>query len=204
MDDRNEKKSANRRDALGVGLAGLAALAATDVADAQTAEDNETLVAEIEEVLEQTQARWNSGKRDTLKEMWDADDPEPWYVPEEYRDPFMSWAEIDEYWNPNTSGLEYFQWGFSNVRAKRLAPDIALSIFDHFYELKVKGDTQKPWGGFDRCLAIFRKKPEGWRHILYAQCPLGAEIYVRAMREQLVRPGFEAWKAGVEENQFKR
>ncbi len=201
MDDRNEDEKVNRRDALGTGagLAGLAALAAMDLGDAEAAEDNAELVAEIEEVLKQTEARWNSGSRDTLKEMWDADDPEPWYVPEEYREPFMSWAEIDEYWNPKTSGLEYFQWGFSNVRAKRLAPDIALAMFDHFYELKVKGDKQVPWGGFDRCLAIFRKKPEGWRHILYAQCPLGAETYMRALREQMVKPGFDAWKARVEE-----
>lgn len=28
-----------------------------------------------------------------------------------------------------------------------------------------------PTAGFDRCLTLFRKKPEGWKHILYAQCP---------------------------------
>jgi hypothetical protein len=199
MNNRNDEKEVTRRDSISVaGVAGLAVLAALDTSRAEADDDNTDLVVEIEEVLRQTEERWNSGQRNTLREMWDTDDAEPWYVPEEYREPFTSWAEIDEYWNPGTSGLDYFRWGFSNVRAKRLAPDIALALFDHFYELKVKGEKQRPWGGFDRCLAIFRKKPEGWRHILYAQCPLGSEIYMRALREQLVKPGFETWKAQVE------
>ncbi len=191
----------SRRDSFAV-AAGFAALASfisqSEDADAQEKdEDNAQLVAEIEDVLRQTEARWNSGQRDTLREMWDTDDPEPWYVPEEIIEPFTSWAEINDYWNPNTSGLDRFTWGFGNVRAKRLAPDIALVLFEHFYELKIKGDTQVPFGGFDRCLAVFRKKPEGWRHILYAQCPLGAETYVRALREQAIQPDFATFRDRV-------
>ena len=195
---RNEKSPyVSRREslALGLGVATLVGLAKSP-AIAQDSGD-EDLLAEIEEALRQTQERWNSGERISLREMWDTDDPEPWYVPEEIVEPFTTWPEINAYWSPKTRGLDYFKWGFGNVRAKRLAPDIALALFEHFYELKIKGDTQVPFGGFDRCLAIFRKKPEGWRHILYAQCPLGAETYVRALREQAIQPDFDTFRERV-------
>ena len=189
----------SRRDSLAMGLS-VATLAGIGESTAFAQGDSDgDLVTEIEEVLRQTEERWNSGERLTLREVWDTDDPEPWYVPEEIVEPFMSWEEINAYWGPKprARGLEYFKWGFGNVRAKRLAPDIALSLFEHFYEFKIKGDGQVPFGGFDRCLAIFRKKPEGWRHILYAQCPLGAETYVQALRQQAIQPDFETFRDRV-------
>lgn len=188
-----------RRDSLAMGLS-VATLVGMGESTAFARDGSDSdLVAEIEEVLRQTEERWNSGERLTLREVWDTDDPEPWYVPEEFVDPFMSWEEINSYWGPKPGarGLEYFKWGFGNVRAKLLVPDIALSLFEHFYEFKIKGDAQVPFGGFDRCLAIFRKKPEGWRHILYAQCPLGPEIYVQALRQQAIQPDFETFRDRV-------
>ena len=50
-----------------------------------------------------------------------------------------------------------------------------------------------PTAGFDRCLTIFRKKPDGWKHILYAQCPLGPDTYIRTLRQKIVQPDFKAF-----------
>ena len=147
---------------------------------------------EIEAVLRETQEIWNSQDFGRLKEVWDADDPEPWYVPEEIPEPFYSWPEIERYWNPGRKVLDAFRWEFSNLKVKALAPDLALAIFDHFYEIALGvGPPSAPTAGFDRCLAIFRKTPAGWRHILYAQCPLGPDTYVRALRERIVTPQFQ-------------
>ena len=46
-------------------------------------------------------------------------------------------------------------------------------------------------------LWLFRRKPEGWRHILYAQCPLGPDTYVRALRQRIVRDDFAAFAASL-------
>ena len=198
MKTNDKSPDVSRRESLALGL-GFATLAGLMESPA-LAQDNgdDDLVAEIEEVLQQTQDRWNSGDTTTLREVWDTDDPDPWYVPEEIVKAFTTWEEITAYWSPKGSrGLEYFKWGFADVRAKRLAPDIALAMFQHFYEFQRAGGTTPPSGGFDRCLAIFRKKPEGWRHILYAQCPLGPEAYVRALRTQAIQPDFETFRARV-------
>jgi hypothetical protein len=150
------------------------------------------LYREIEAVLRETEAIWNSQDFGRLKEVWDADDPEPWYVPEEIPEPFYSWPEIERYWNPGRKVLDAFRWEFSNLKVKALADDLTLAIFDHFYEIALGvGPPSAPTAGFDRCLAIFRKTPAGWRHILYAQCPLGPDTYVRALRERIVTPEFQ-------------
>ncbi len=181
----------DRRTALQMGLAigGLAAVAG----GASAADTDADLHAEIEAVLQQTQEIWNSQDSIRLKEVWDTDDPEPWYVPEEIREPFRSWAEIDGYWG-RPGSLNAFRWQFSNLRVKSLAPDLCLALFDHFYELDIAARPPMPdlapMAGFDRVITLYRKKPEGWRHILYAQCPLGPEIYVRALRERIVSPDF--------------
>jgi hypothetical protein len=180
--------------ALAIGGAG--ALGVTTAANA----DDGSLHEQIEGVLKETEAIWNSQEFHRLKEMWDADDPEPWYVPEEIQTPFRSWPEIERYWNPGRKVLDAFRWQFSNLHVKRLAPDLALALFDHFYEIKVAiGRPAPATAGFDRCIALFRLKPEGWRHLLYAQCPLGPDTYVRALRERIVSPDFEQFRESLQE-----
>ena len=163
------------------------------------------IVAEITEVLSQYEKIWNSQDFSRLRELWDTDDPEPYYVPEEIEEPLIGWPALNRYWNPPRPGgksmLEAFRWGFSNVRARLLAPDLALSIFDHRFEMKLRGERNKPRAGFDRCIGIFRKKPEGWRFILYAQCPLGPEAYVRALCGKIVSPDFEDFRKKVQEKE---
>lgn len=188
----------DRRAAMQMTLVGLAALGSgARPADAA----NDKLHAEIEAVLNVTKSIWNSQEFHRLKEVWDADDPEPWYVPEEIETPFRSWPEIDRYWNPGRKVLDAFRWDFSNLHVKSLAPDLALALFDHFYELKVAiGRPQPATAGFDRVITLFRKKPEGWRHILYAQCPLGPEIYVRALRHKILSPDFEEFRQSLKDS----
>ena len=151
----------------------------------------------IDEVLKRTREIWNSQDFAQLKEVWDADDPEPWYVPEEIETPFYSWPEIEKYWNPGRKVLQGFRWDYSNLRVKLLAPDLAMAIFDHFYEIQLVFGPQDPTAGFDKVLTLFRRKPEGWRHILYAQCPLGPETYVRALRKKMVRPDFDEFRESL-------
>ena len=148
----------------------------------------------IDEVLKKTREIWNSQDFARLKEVWDGDDPEPWYVPEEIETPFFSWPQIEKYWNPGRKVLKGFRWDYSNLRVKQLAPDLAMAFFDHFYEIELIFGPQGPTAGFDRVLTLFRKKPDGWRHILYAQCPLGPETYVRALLREIVRPDFEDFR----------
>lgn len=183
----DDARRISRRDAMLMAAAFGGLASAGSVAGPGSA-----LHSDIEALLNETQDIWNSQQFHRLKEVWDADDPEPWYVPEEIPQAFHSWPELERYWNPGRKVLEGFRWRFSNLKVKSLAPDLALAIFDHFYEIKLAvGPPSPPTAGFDRCITLFRKKPAGWRHILYAQCPLGPDTYVRALRQRIVSPDFD-------------
>lgn len=196
MTDESRGAALDRRTALALGLLGGAGLL-----DPAGAEAGGTLHAEIEAVLKRTEEIWNSQHFYRLKDVWDADDPEPWYVPEEITTPFRSWPEIEKYWGPPLRVLRAFRWKFSNLHVKSLAPDLALALFDHFYEIEVaigRPPLPPPTAGFDRCLTLFRRKPDGWKHILYAQCPLGPDSYIRALREKIVQQDFKAFSDEAE------
>lgn len=191
----------DRREALGLmlalgGLAGLPQAGHALVPEGPSSAPDEVFDA-IDAVLKTTRDIWNSQDFARLKEVWDADDPEPWYVPEEIEAPFFSWPEIEKYWDPGRKVLQGFRWDYDKLRVKLVADDLALAIFDHFYEIQLIFGPQEPTAGFDRVLTLFRKTPDGWRHILYAQCPLGPEAYVRAMRKEFVRPDFEEFKESL-------
>jgi hypothetical protein len=210
MESEKEDKSIDRREAVAMMLAlgGLMVAPNPAAAGAHTTSDTpapdlpssapDEVFNAIDDVLKQTREIWNSQDFGRLKEVWDGDDPEPWYVPEEIEAPFFSWPQIEKYWNPGRKVLKGFRWDYSNLRVKQLAPDLALALFDHFYEIELIFGPQDPTAGFDRVLTIFRKTAHGWRHILYAQCPLGPESYVRALRKTIVRPDFEAFRDGLE------
>jgi hypothetical protein len=209
MHQEKENESVDRREAVAMMLAlgGLMAVPAPVAAGAHTTSDTsvpdlkssapDEVHAAIDDVLKKTREIWNSQDFGRLKEVWDASDPEPWYVPEEIETPFFSWPQIEKYWNPGRKVLEAFRWDYANLRVKQLAPDLALALFDHFYEIQLVFGPKDPTAGFDRVLTLFRKTPEGWRHILYAQCPLGPESYVRALRKEIVRPDFESFRDGL-------
>jgi len=148
------------------------------------------LYAEIDAVLKKTEECWNSQNWYHMNELWDEDDPEPIYVAEELYEPMIGWETIRKYWRPAGKGLDAFRWGYSNLFVKELAPDIALALFNHWFELKIVGGKIPPRAGFDRVLALYRKRPEGWKQIMYAQCPLGPDTYVRALCEKIVKPDF--------------
>jgi len=157
----------------------------------------------IDEVLQTTRSIWNSQDFGRLKEVWDANDPEPWYVPEEIEQPFFAWPQLEKYWNPGRKVLKGFRWDYDNLRVKMLCDDLCIALFDHYYEIQLIYGPQEPTAGFDRVLTLFRKTPDGWRHILYAQCPLGPENYVRALRKNMVRDDFDEFSQGLDRSNTK-
>ena len=209
----SDEQKLDRREALGLmlamgGIGGLFAAAeesragghfAPPAADIPSSAPDEVFEA-IDAVLKRTREIWNSQDFGRLKEVWDANDPEPWYVPEEIEEPFYSWPQLERYWNPGRKVLKGFRWDYDKLRVKMLCDDLAIALFNHYYEIQLIFGPPEPTAGFDRVITLFRKTEDGWRHILYAQCPLGPESYVRAMRKTLVRPDFEEFTESLEKS----
>ena len=71
-----------------------------------------------------------------------------------------------------------------------IASDLAFAIWDLHFEMKIKG--RRPLGEDIRVTGIFRKKPEGWRYIHYAEAPMASMVYIQKLFEKDVQPEFKA------------
>lgn len=148
----------------------------------------------INAVLARTEEIWNTQEWWRLPtEIWDREDPTPIYVAEELYDVMVGWDILDRYIFPPTKQMAAFRWGYSKLFVKYLAPGVALALYDHWFEIKVrdKGPMSVPRHGFDRVLSIYNLRDDGWRQSLYAQCPLGPDTYARRMAEKLVGDDFD-------------
>lgn len=211
MDNENDD-GLNRREVLATFVgATLLAAAASDASAGSHSESRKTpityppsdpkLFEEIDAVLKRTEAIWAAQEWWRLPtEIWDRQDPTPMYVAEELYDVMIGWDILDEYIFPPKKGLDAFRWGYSNLFVKELAPGVALALYDHWFEIKIKvpGPIGVPRHGFDRVLSIYNLRDDGWRQSLYAQCPLGPDTYVRAMAEKLVQPDFDEFYERVQ------
>ena len=134
MQDSDKPDSPDRRELLCLALAMGGLFAASEQASAgghfapppmdipSSAPDE--VFAAIDKVLQRTREIWNSQDFGALKEVWDASDPEPWYIPEEVEQPFFSWPQLEKYWNPGRKVLKGFRWDYDSLRVKMLGEDL--------------------------------------------------------------------------------
>jgi hypothetical protein len=61
---------------------------------------NKDITAEIEALLHQTEAIWDSQDTAALRDLWDTDDAEPFYLAGEQDDWFVGWDAINAYLAP--------------------------------------------------------------------------------------------------------
>ena len=186
----------NRREATLMGLmfAGVGGVASLSEAFAQETPESSDLIAEIEVELRKQEEIWNSQDYQRIRELWDHDDPEPYFVAAELDRTIIGWPALNKYLAPTRSGLAAFRWGFSNVNARLLAPDVAMAVFDHWFEFQLGGENRVPKSGFDRLLCIFKRKPDGWKQIVYANCPHSFETHARKLVERNVKPDFAEFR----------
>lgn len=186
----------NRRDAtlLALMLSGAGGVGSVSSAFAQETPDNSELVAEIEAELRKQEEIWNSQDYQRIRELWDHDDPEPWFVAAELDETIIGWPALNNYLAPEESGLAAFRWGFSNVHARLLSDDVVLAVCDHWFEFELVFGNQAPKSGFDRLLLVYKRKPDGWKQILYANCPHSFETHARKLVERNVRPDFAEFR----------
>lgn len=150
---------------------------------------------EIEALFKDYEAVWNSQDLAKLKQFWDDDDPEPFYLAEEQNDWRFGWEAVERYWEPNPNGkssLESIMMGYRDFRVKQISDDVAICACWVRHDMKMRG-PMKATGGDARVMSVFRKKPEGWRFAAYCEGPMSPALYVHKLYEMNVSPEFEAF-----------
>ena len=148
------------------------------------------LNAELTATIDELAAKWNSQDYSTVLEMWDPDQEVPFYLAEEQADWFIGWEPLRDYLDPPQPNpmIEAMRLQPSNVRAKLIAPDLAIAVWDLKFEMKMR--FQQPIGEEIRVSGVLRKKPEGWRFIQYAESPKTAMVYLQGLIAEQIEPDF--------------
>lgn len=186
---------------LGVGLT----MTANSINSAEAAEQDE--IAAIKAVVHETAERWNSQDYRTVLELWDQDEEVPFYLAEEQDDWFIGWEPLRAYLAPPMPSpvMEGLREEMYDISVKLIANDLAIAAWQMHFEMKMRG--RPPIGENVRVSAVFRKKPEGWRYIHWAESPMTALVYIEKLFQRDVdhekfaplpersRKVKEAWRA---------
>jgi ketosteroid isomerase-like protein len=151
--------------------------------DAVTAEE-QALVTEITAFLAEYEAVYDNQDYRTLKGMW-VDDGNPIYMAEEVPFPLYGEDRLNNYFNPMPgkrilSGLDN---KYSLIRAKYIAPNVAVATYRLDYDFKLVGRSASH--GWDRVMAVFVKEAEGWKLSAYTEAPMGPGTMVRRMMKDI-------------------
>lgn len=153
---------------------------------------NEEITAEITELLRETERRWDSQNTASLKELWDTDDPDPFYLAGEQDNWFVGWSELDAYLDPRGKPniTQAIRVRFYDIQAKLLAPDLAFAAYWMRTDMKLVFQP-KPFGSDNRVSAVFRRKPEGWRYVAYTEAFQAPNMYMNRLMENDVSEDYQ-------------
>lgn len=150
---------------------------------------------EIRTFFDEYEVRWNSKRFASLAELWDRDDPAPFYRPMEVDGYIAAWKDLERYWEPRpgNSFIDELNFRYTNLRAKPVSADVAVVMSDFEWDLKMKGgEYAKPLSGRDPVITVLKKKPEGWRMCAYVEACMHPAVYVKKLCDLAVRPSFVA------------
>ena len=174
-----------RRDALKMLAAGAlpgAAVARSGAVD---------ITAEIEALLRETEEIWNSQDTARLRELWDRNDPEPFYLAGEQENWFIGWEQLNAYLAPaGRKVTEAIRVKFYDIHARLLTPDLAFAAYWMRTDMKVVF-APKPFGSDNRVSAVFRRKPEGWRYLCYTEAFQAPTLYMQKLFEKDISPDYD-------------
>ncbi|MCL4779287.1 MAG: nuclear transport factor 2 family protein [Gammaproteobacteria bacterium] len=133
-----------------------------------TAAPQTELERELTAFLERYAEVYNRQAYAELLEMWDTGEPDVVYMAEELDPPMYGWTAIRDYFN-RPGSLDGIRNEYSEVRARLLAPDLALATYRLRFDIAVRG--MKPLSSFDRVVAVFRRCNGEWKLSAYAEAP---------------------------------
>jgi len=140
------------------------------------------LAQEIEETVEKYRDCWARLDFVGMRSLWDPDEADPLYLPEELGQALVGWEPIEQYWSATREATSTIRLETWNLHARTLGPGLAAAV----YEMRWIGDFagySRPIGGDTRVAAIFRRRDGAWRFIQYVEAPLAPIVYFRRSYE---------------------
>ena len=148
---------------------------------------DEEAKSEIIELINETKQIWDTQNYSDLKTLWDTDDKNPLYIPEERVDFPTDWKSLEKYWDPipGRKILEGIRNDYSNIKIKLISDEVAIIVMDLHYDLKVINSN--PLSGFDRVMCVVVKKDGQWKYSAYIEAPMNpmSQVYLMWKKSEI-------------------
>lgn len=148
---------------------------------------------EITAVLRETESIWDSQDTARLRDLWDSEDDQPFYLAGEQENWFIGWEQIHRYLAPPSDAPKVTQGirvRFYDIHVRSLSADLVFAAYWMRTEMKLVF-AEKPFASDNRVSAVFRKKPEGWRYLCYAEAFQAPNIYFQKLAEKDVSADYQ-------------
>ena len=145
----------------------------------------------IEDLVLEWADKFNRGDWVRIHDTWDPDEEAPYYLGEERDRWIMGKEGLYSYFNPPAFALSLME--SVNIvpyrlRVRQVSDSIVIATWDNRLDLKAR--TRPAINDDYRVNAVFRRKPEGWMFIHYAELAWSALIYMEHLYRKSVSPGF--------------
>jgi len=176
---------------LAIALVSLQATAATEsIIDSESTAPSEVTEA-IEQIILEWAYNWSNSRWELIQDFWDPDEEAPYYLGEERERWLIGREGFQSYFNP-PGQVRSLMGGVIMVpyrlRVRLVSDDIAIAIWENRLDMDIKG--RPPINDNFRANAVFRKKPEGWMFIHYAEAPMAPLPYLEHLYRKSVTPGY--------------
>lgn len=142
----------------------------------------DTLTAEVQITLDQLCEHWNNMNLSAIRELWDAEETQPVYLPEESESLLKSWDDIEAYWANTRKTISRLSMRIWDLYTKPLDENLTIAVYRMHWNGAVEG-YPNPMGGENRVSAILRKRSGEWRFCHYVEAPLAPMLYLRRLYE---------------------
>ena len=141
---------------------------------------NEDLQQEIGAVLRQLEKYWGELDFSGVRSLWDPEETEPYYLPEESEALLVGWPEVEAYWERTKAAVNSMSMRTWGLKVRRLQDDLAVAVYDMHWGGDFDGYS-RPIGGENRVTAIFRHTKHGWRFCHYVEAPMAPMVYLQRL-----------------------
>lgn len=151
---------------------------------------DENLAAEIQPILDRMETIYQedpNGSRQLFDELWFQDE-NILYLSEQFVNAFYGYGPVASYWKPSWNTLYGYRERYSNLRATRISPSIALATFDIRYDMHAV--TRTPLGGWSRLSLVLRKVGSDWKIQQFYETPMSLLSQGRRIHEEALDPEF--------------
>jgi SnoaL-like domain len=125
---------------------------------------------DLGDLFQRLDRAWSTLDFPALAELWDDEDPEPWYIADELGDAATGWTDFRRYWQRMSARLRAAEVRSTVQRVRRLSDDLGLAHLLVDWSLRPL-ESDQPHTGQSRVLAVLRRRDSAWRLVAWMEAP---------------------------------